>query len=377
MSTVNPKSNRRQMARLSGMSVTNTEEAASAFGSTPHPKQGLLLGGGPVQPHQRESPSKWRNTREQMPRLDIDADIRRRIMPHCRLRPGDIWKDDVTGHRVGVLDATSKSDVDSILGSERPELVVADPPYNFAVGNGRSMSLRKRCIDDYLSFCRQWVANAAACMSDDAHFYVWIGADYRNGFQPLADFIILMRSFDQLEPRNFISLRSQRGYGSQKNWMWLRQELLYYRKGKPHFNIEAEYTEIPRVLKGYYKDVGGRITENSERSKSDCIRAGNIWVDIQQVFYRLEENVPGCYAQKPLKAIQRIVSASSQPGELVLDCFGHSGTTLVAGESLGRRVYTFDIDPVFAEIMIRRLERLRRTGKTGWQWMNPFPEVEF
>ena len=136
------------------------------------------------------------------------------------------------------------------------------------------------------------------------------------------------------------------------------------------------YTDIPKILRGYYKDVHGRITENLERSKSQTIRPGNVWVDIQQVFYRMEENVPGCYAQKPLKAIERIIESSSQEGELVVDFFSHSGTTLLAGERLGRVVFTFDVDPIYAELTIRRLEHYRTTGKTGWQWRNPFPELE-
>jgi site-specific DNA-methyltransferase (adenine-specific) len=90
----------------------------------------------------------------------------------------------------------------------------------------------------------------------------------------------------------------------------------------------------------------------------------------------MEENVSGCYAQKPLKAIERIIESSSLNGDLVADFFAHSGTTLVAGERLGRKVYTFDIDPVFAEITIRRLENYRKTGKTGWQWRTPFPELD-
>ena len=118
------------------------------------------------------------------------------------------------------------------------------------------------------------------------------------------------------------------------------------------------------------------MTENLERSRSNTIRPGNVWFDIQQVFYRREENVSGCYAQKPLKAIERIMASGSAEGELVVDFFAHSGTTLIAGERLGRRVYTFDIDPIFAEITIRRLENHRKTGKTGWQWHNPFPEID-
>ena len=97
-----------------------------------------------------------------------------------------------------------------------------------------------------------------------------------------------------------------------------------------------------------------------------------MWVDIQQVFYRMEENVSGCYAQKPLKAIDRIVLASSSPGDTVLDFFAHSGTTLLSCERHQRRCVTADIDPIYCEITIRRLERFRITGKTGWQNQNPF-----
>ena len=101
-----------------------------------------------------------------------------------------------------------------------------------------------------------------------------------------------------------------------------------------------------------------------------------MWVDIQQVFYRMEENVPGAYAQKPLKAIERIVETSSEKGELIVDFFSHSGTTLIVAEKLSRVCYTFDMDPIFAEITIRRLEHLRQTGATGWQFKNPFPEID-
>ncbi|HHN94087.1 MAG TPA: site-specific DNA-methyltransferase, partial [Anaerolineae bacterium] len=70
------------------------------------------------------------------------------------------------------------------------------------------------------------------------------------------------------------------------------------------------------------------------------------------------------------------IESSSAEGDLVVDLFAHSGTTLIAGERLGRRVYTCDVDPIFAEITIRRLEHHRRTGRTGWQWRTPFPEIE-
>lgn len=313
-------------------------------------------------------------TREQVKRLDLDEETRGRLLPLCRLVCGEIWEDSVNGHRVGVLDATRLDHVKSIMGDEKSPLVINDPPYNVKVGNANTRNLSKTSLGTYLGFSRRWVSNAIAVMKPNAHFYVWMGTDYKDDFQPLPDFMIMMRDFEQLRPRSLITMRNQRGYGTQKNWMWVRQELLYYVQGEPSFSVV--YTDIPKIVRGYYKKVNGELTENLERSKSNTIRPGNVWFDIQQVFYRMEENVSGCYAQKPIKAIERIIESSSIEGDLVADFFAHSGTTLVAGERLGRRVYTLDIDPVFAEITIRRLENYRRTGRTGWQWRHPFPEMD-
>ena len=314
-------------------------------------------------------------TAERLKRLDFNGELKQKILPLCRLKAGEIWEDPVKGHRVGVLDATNKSDLERIVGTQKAKLVVNDPPYNIVVGNANSINLFKIRLEEYLNFSEKWVENVINIMEENAHLYIWMGADYKDNFQPLPDFMLLMRDFKELNPKNFITLRNQRGYGTQKNWMWVRQELLYYVKGDPQFNVEAEYTDIPKILRGYYKKVNGKITDNFERSKSEFIRAGNVWVDIQQVFYRMDENVPGCYAQKPLKAIQRIISSGSAENDLVLDCFSHSGTTLIAGEILNRKVYTLDVDPLFAEITVRRLERYRKTGKVGWQWHSPFPEI--
>lgn len=313
---------------------------------------------------------------ERIPRIDSNEKIREWLLPYCRLKHGEFWEDPVFGHKVGCLEATNKEDICQLMNSNRAILAIQDPPYNVIVGNRNTNNLGKISLKDYIAWSRRWVRNTINILENDAHFYIWIGADQNEGFQPLPDFMIMMREFKELKARSFITMRNQRGYGTQKNWMAVRQELLYYIKGKPEFNVNAEYTDIPKILRGYYKEVGGKITENLERSKSRNIRAGNVWVDIQQVFYRMAENVLGCYAQKPLKAIERIILASSKEGDLVVDFFAHSGTTLIAAEKLKRRCFTIDIDPIFAEIAIRRLERFRKTGKTGWQYENPFPEID-
>ena len=294
-----------------------------------------------------------------LPRLDTNPSVRDQLLPFCRLGPGGVWEDRERGHRVACIDSADPHQVREVVGEKRPRLAVHDPPYNL-------VAFQARGVQDYIAWCRGWVAITHECLAEDASLYVWLGADQNDGFQPLADFMVMMRELP-FQARSFITMRNQRGYGTQKNWMAVRQELLYYTKGRPPFHVEAEYTDIPKTLRGYYKEVNGQLTENMERSHSYMIRAGNVWVDVQQVFYRIDENVSGCYAQKPLKATERIVRASSGRGDVVLDLFAHSGTTLLAAERLGRVCFTADMDPVFCELSIRRLEHFRHTGRLGWQ----------
>ncbi len=296
-------------------------------------------------------------------RLEKDEKLRRMLLPHCRLKPGDIWNDPTGKHLIGCGDAADLDFVNKIHSQVPPPiLAIQDPPYNLVFG-------KQLPVAEFIDWCRKWISNCHSVLNKNSALYIWLGANQNDHFQPLPQFMTMMSETD-FASRSFITMRNQRGYGTQQNWMATRQELLYYTIGKPKFKVS--YTEIPKVLKGYYKEIAGQRTENTERSKSPNIRAGNVWIDIQQVFYRMEENVNGCYAQKPLKAIERIVESSSNAGETVTDFFAHSGTTLLACEKLDRRCVTFDLDPIFAEICIRRLARFRETGKTGWQLGHPF-----
>ncbi len=298
-----------------------------------------------------------------LPNLDENPELREQLLKECRLSPGEIWSDPDGRHRVGCVDAADSEQIALLLDGACIDIAVHDPPYNLVI-------FQERSVEEYIAWSRKWIANTVDNLADNAAVYIWLGADQNKGFQPLPEFMIMMRDFRELISRSFITMRNQRGYGTQHNWMAIRQECLYYIKGQPEFKVQ--YTDIPKVLKGYYKVVGGELTENSQRGRSENIRPGNVWHDIQQVFYRMEENVSGCYAQKPLKAIERCLLASSEEDGVVADFFAHAGTTLIAAERNRRCCFTCDTDPLFCEITIRRLEHLRKTGKTGWQNDNAF-----
>jgi len=245
-----------------------------------------------------------------LPRLDEAKEARRKILPFCRLQPGEIWIDPIRGHKVGCVDAADPTHIQDLLGGEKARLAIHDPPYNL-------VAFETCSVEEFISWCKRWVATTSEVLASDSSFYVWLGADQNEGFQPLPDFMVMMRDFNELTSRSLITMRNQRGYGTHKNWMAIRQDCLFYIKGNPSFTVQ--YTDIPKILRGYYKEVNGKKTENLERSRSENIRPGNVWVDVQQGFYRRDENVNGCYAQKPLKSIERLILASSNETELVID----------------------------------------------------------
>lgn len=160
-----------------------------------------------------------------LPRLDTNTEFRQKLLLHCRLKAGDIWIDPLSGHKVGCLDAASPPQIANLMGDNLAHLAIHDPPYNL-------VAFKERHVSEFIAWCKQWLANTQASLAENSALYIWLGADQKKHFQPLPEFMLMMRDF-AFEPRSFITMRNQRGYGTQKNWMAVRQELLYYIQGSP------------------------------------------------------------------------------------------------------------------------------------------------
>ena len=72
----------------------------------------------------------------------------------------------------------------------------------------------------------------------------------------------------------------------------------------------------------------------------------------------IDENKPARNAEhptmKPLKLLARLIKNSSRQGDIVLDTFGGSGSTLITSEQLGRSCYTMELDPKYADVIVKR-----------------------
>ncbi len=121
-----------------------------------------------------------------LPRLDEAPELRAHLLKYCRLKPGGVWEDPRGRHRVGCLDASCSADAKLLMNGRFASLAIQDPPYNL-------VAFERRDVRGFVEWCRKWANATYNALAEDASLYVWMGADLTEGFQPLPDFMVIMR----------------------------------------------------------------------------------------------------------------------------------------------------------------------------------------
>lgn len=159
-----------------------------------------------------------------------------------------------------------------------------------------------------------------------------------------------------------------RHYFLRSQWVLPTEEA--YRKlqeaGKPYGAFSKSYEE----LKGRYDELLGREqTDDKQKKAARLSYFDNTQEAVTTVWHvapASKKERQGCGRHptiKPQKILQRAVKFSSRPGEIVLDMFAGSGSTLIACEATGRKCYTMEKSPHWAEVAISRWEH--QTGGQG------------
>jgi site-specific DNA-methyltransferase (adenine-specific) len=105
------------------------------------------------------------------------------------------------------------------------------------------------------------------------------------------------------------------------------------------------------------KKKTGRIQRKRYLSEAKGNPVGNIWIDIPPVNSQAKEDT-GWPTQKPLALLERILSASTNEGDIILDCFAGCGTSMHASQNLKRKWIGIDISPTAIEVNSKRLEEI-------------------
>ncbi|MES3090626.1 site-specific DNA-methyltransferase [Sphingomonas aerolata] len=262
-------------------------------------------------------------------------------------RVGDLWLLDQ--HRVMCGDSTDREAVSQLLGGEQARTVFQDPPFNVKIGGHVSgtgqhsefvMASGEMSDDEFTGFLTQVFARTAESLMPGGLAYVCM--DFRH-----------MRNVLDAAGANALKLLNlivwDKGQGGMGSFYRSRHELifLFARDGAPHLNrVQLGKHGRDRCNVWSYRGMHG-IGPEQKRARE------------------LHPTV------KPLALVKDAILDSTRRGDLVLDLFSGSGTTILAAHDTGRRGAAMELDPIYADTTILRWQEhsgkeavLASTGKT-------------
>lgn len=253
-----------------------------------------------------------------------------------------------------VLDRTILGDCLTVLPLLLPggfaDLLIADPPYNLDKDFHGSRFAR---MDDaaYEAYTAQWLDAALPCLKPNGSVYVC--CDWRSS-------AVIGRVLDaRLHVRNRITWQREKGRGAQANWKNSLEDIWFATKGDGYtFNLDAVKLRR-RVIAPYRVDGKPKDWTESESGNYRDTCPSNFWDDITVPFWSMPENTAHP-TQKPEKLMAKLILASSDPGDLVLDPFLGSGTTSVTAKKLGRHYLGIEREARYCLWCEQRLEAAAR-----------------
>jgi DNA modification methylase len=237
---------------------------------------------------------------------------------------GDIWQ--LGRHRLMCGDSTDKETVAKLMGGKNADMVFTDPPWNVnygAVEKGNAQGYKPRTIkNDFMGTedFKNFMFSAFACMNEAS--------------KPGAMTYVVMSA---QEWGNMMLTLAQNDYHWSSTIIWNKDRLVLSRKDY--------HTKYEPIWYGW-KEGESRLCPLEDRKQSD------VW-DFDRPT-RSDEHP----TMKPVALVARAIENSSHKGDIVLDLFGGSGTTLIACEQLDRSCYCMELDAHYCDVIIKRWENL-------------------
>lgn len=276
-------------------------------------------------------------------------------------QPGDIWQ--LGNHRLMCGDSTKKEDVAKLMQGELAHLWLTDPPYNVdynskndylnKVGKGGAVQVDiendKMSDSQFRQFLHDAFSSAISVMRDGCSFYVWTaqGHAMTDIMQALDGVGLPFRQQLIWKKNNFVLGRM--------DYQWIHEPCLYgWKDGAAHYFIgvrnhttvysDGEEIDIDKMKKSEMQELLHKILDNpTPTTVIDCPKP------------QRSADHP---TMKPVRLFGYQMANSSRPGEIILDTFGGSGTTMIAAEQLGRKCYMMELDPHYCDVIIARWEKL-------------------
>jgi len=227
------------------------------------------------------------------------------------------------------------------------DLLIVDPPYNLSKVYG-GKSFRKMNAEEYSLFTLRWLEAVKHTLKPDATIYVC--SDWRTSLivgNVLGDFFTI---------QNRITWQREKGRGATRNWKNSMEDIWFATVSPKEYKFNLEAVKMRRRVLAPYKinGVPKDWVESHDGNFRDTFPS-NFWDDITIPYWSMSENTDHP-TQKPEKLLAKLVLASSNPGDMVLDPFAGSGASVVVAKKLGRRFIGIELEAEYCAYAQKRLE---------------------
>lgn len=294
--------------------------------------------------------------------FDVDEVIKQIKDPVTK--PGDIWL--LGKHRLMCGDSTLFADVEKLMGDKKADMVFTDPPYNVNYEGGTKEKLKikndKMKDGEFYNFLLSSFLNMFTVTTPGGAVYI-CHADSEG-----LNFRKSMNDAGWLIKQCIIWVKNSIVLGRQ-DYQWKHEPILYgWKPGAAHkwYGDRKQSTVIDftdDVSIQSIKDDGFIITINSELQslhiKVPEYEIINISDGSDSTTWYIDKPLKNAEhpTMKPIEISHRAIKNSSQEGDIILDLFAGSGSTLIAAENSKRICYAMELDPIYCDVIINRWER--------------------
>ena len=256
---------------------------------------------------------------------DTAPEVDEQAEPICKT--GDIWQ--LGSHRIVCGDSTDRATIERLMDGAKADMVFTDPPYNVAIGSKNAFlnSVQKagRCTED--------IEGDKGLTDEEIGQTLWKPA-FENMLSVAKDDCSLYVTMPQGGTHMMMMMMiAAAGWQVKHEIMWL--------KNSPTFSmgrLDYDYKHEP-ICYGWAKSHN--FYGKGEFTKS-------VWEIDKPKHCDLHPTM------KPLKLICNALQNSTKEGDVIIDFFGGSGSTMIACEQLGRKCYMCEIDPKYCDVILKR-----------------------
>ena len=273
--------------------------------------------------------------------FNVKEELGKIVTPESK--SGDLYQ--LGDHRLFCGNSLETNDVEKLMGTDKAQMIYCDPPYNIGLDYRKGIGTNSKYTPDklvndskdtdgYKTFIESSLKNALVAGKPDVHVFYWCDEKYAWLLQTLYDKLGVTNRRLCLWVKNNFDPTPQVAFNK------VIETCVYGTRGSPTLN-----ENIKNLSEIMNQDV------NSIGSYDDIMSLVQLWLVKRDNTADYEHPT-----QKPITLNEKPMKRCTAPGEIILDLFGGSGSTLIAAEQLKRRAFLVELDPTFCDLIIRRYE---------------------